>query len=178
MRVMTHAMKLGLAGLLAAGLVGGVGALAANARAAEEQTTSNLVETFAYPRLSEVVDLQQEGIELVSGDGNILLVDCATPYQGDVGYIEVRTSARPVSAPLCFKVRGSKGILVLEVPYVYEIRGDGRTADAGHDIEATVDTAAAPPKVIDVDPNGSTGVGIGDPDDTTDATLLQLKVTG
>jgi hypothetical protein len=171
-------------GLVTAGTIGVVAVAEAHARgpagfaaAADDPATDasgSIVETFEYPNADQV--LATRHVKLTSGDGHILLVDCSTPPVNNVGAIEVHTGAAGVGT-LCFKVHGDTGLLNLEVPSVFEIRGDGRAAGAGHDITATVDTADSDPRQIPINPDSSTPIGIGDPHDNRDTTLLQLKVT-
>jgi hypothetical protein len=134
----------------------------------------SIVETYQYPNSDKI--LAEQKVKLISGDGHILLVSCATPAEGDVGLIKVRTTVSGV-ALICFKVSGTTGLLNLEVPAVFEIRGDGLTSGAGHNITAIVTTDDGPLPPINVNPSGSTGVGIGDPAVDTETMLLQLKVS-
>jgi hypothetical protein len=135
----------------------------------------SIVETFEYPDADQV--LATRHVKVISGDGHILSVDCTTPAEGNIGLIKVNTSTAGVGT-LCFKVYGHQGLLNLEVPAVFEIRGDGLVAGAGHQILATVDTADSDPREIPINSDSSTPIGIGDPRDNRVTTLLQLKVTG
>jgi hypothetical protein len=161
-------------GLATAGTIGAVSLTKAHAGVAAD-APSSIVEDYAYPNPDPT--LEALGVHLISGDGHIMLVTCSTDTENNVGTIDVHTATAGVGT-LCFKVHGTTGLLNLVVPSIFEIRGDGHAPGAGHDITATVDTADAPPRDITVNPDGSTPVGIGDPNDNRDTTLLQLKVTG
>ena len=147
------------------------GSIAVSAIAQAEDAAPEIMEDFQYPGAERIA-----AVKLISGDGNILYVECSTPAEGNLGLIKVRTTTTG-NGLLCFKADGDVGVLNLEVPAVYEIRGDGLAEGAGHNITAIVRTEDGQLPPIEVDPNGSTGVGIGDPDTNTEALLLQLKVT-
>jgi hypothetical protein len=135
------------------------------------------VERFAYPGAAEI--LESLNVRLISGDGHILMADCATTPVNDIGVVRVRTTEQigPNGAGLvCFKVSGPVGRLDLEVPGVYEIRGDGQKANAGHPLTAVVTTEDGPPQSVVVDPSGSTQVGIGIDPNNDPTRLLQLRV--
>jgi hypothetical protein len=140
-------------------------------------TADSIVERFAYPGAQEILDTLN--VRLISGDGHILLADCATPPVDNVGVVRVWTTEQigPGGQGLvCFKVTGPAGRLDLEVPGVYEIRGDGQQPDTGHQLTAVVDTASGPPTPVVVNPSGSTQVGIGANPNNEPTTLLQLRV--
>jgi hypothetical protein len=137
-----------------------------------------IVEPGAYPDAAAVEAAQH--IRLISGDGHILLADCSTPPVNDVGVIKVRTTEEigPDGLGLvCFRAIAPAGLLNLEVPGVYEIRGDGQRSGTGHQMTAKVTTDAGVQTSVTVDPSGSTQVGIGASPDNDPTTLLQLKVT-
>jgi hypothetical protein len=157
-------------------VIGGVSIAEAHAShtnapaAADDQ--SSIVETFEYPDPSQAPD----PVKLISGDGHILYVSCDTAPVGDVGLIHVHTTNTGL-AQVCFQVHGTSGLLNVQVPAVFDIRGDGLVEGAGHHLTATIDTASTDPTTVTVDPDGDTGVGIGDPSNGNEAALLQLKVT-
>lgn len=184
MRLLSHTAILGAVGLATAGTIGAISTVSAHsggqvpqrvaAEAAAAPTSDSIMETFEYPEAAEI--LARDKVKLISGDGHILIAKCETPPEGDLGLIEVRTSATGVSK-VCFKVHGNTGLLNLEVPAVFEIRGDGLRKGAGHNITAIVETEDGKLPPVKVNPSGSTGVGIGDPNIDKEAILLQLKVT-
>lgn len=134
------------------------------------------MEDFKYPGAAAI--LAEQNVELISGDGHIMLADCDTPVTGDVGLIKVWTTepiGQTSAGLICFKALASTGRLDLKVPGVYEIRGDGQTSTSGHNGTATVTTDAGVKTTKDLDPNGSTQFGIGEGGEEP-TTLLQLTV--
>jgi hypothetical protein len=139
----------------------------------------SLVEEGAYPDAAEISSAQH--IELISGDGHILLADCATPPVNNVGVLKVYTTDVIPSnddGVFCFHVTAGTGLLNLRVPAVYEIRGDGQRSGTGHEVTATVTTDSGHVTSVAVDPSGSTQVGVGASTDNDPTTLLQLAVNG
>lgn len=136
------------------------------------------MEDFAYPQAAQI--LAQYNVKLVSGDGGILFADCATPPTGDIGLIKVY-STEAIGAggqgQVCFKVTKPSGHVEMEVPGVYEIRGDGQRSGTGHKTTAIVRTDAGQLPPVTVNPSGSTQVGIGADPGNAPTTLLQLVVT-
>jgi hypothetical protein len=137
---------------------------------AATDVSNSLVETFDYPN----ADQAPAGLTLVSGDGHILWVSCDSVTTGDVQLIHVHTSNL---LEFCFRVLGNSGLLNLRVPDVYDIRGDGYADGAGHNLTATVQATGSEPVTVPIDPNGDTGVGVGDAQSGKPAVLLQLRVT-
>jgi hypothetical protein len=139
----------------------------------------SLVEDGAYPDAAAIkADIN---IELINGDGHMLLADCATPPVNNVSILKVFTTDEigpDGDGVVCFHVTASTGLLNLRVPAVYEIRGDGQRSGSGHDVTATVTTDGGQVTSVAVNPSGSTQVGIGASPDNDPTTLLQLKVTG
>jgi hypothetical protein len=150
------------------------GALAAQAdqqTVADEQ--ASLVEDFSYPGADAI--FAANGLTLVSGDGHILHADCATPPTGNIGLVRIRTTETIGNQGLvCFKVTATTGRLELRVPAVYEIRGDGLVAGAGHKMKADLTTEAGVRSSVVVNPSGNTPVGVGDQPPGPPTTLLQL----
>ncbi|MDP9791508.1 hypothetical protein J2S43_000020 [Catenuloplanes nepalensis] len=139
----------------------------------------SVVEMGAYPGAAAI--LEQFSIRLLRGDGHIVWADCATPPVDNVGVIKVRTT-EPIgpggNGLACFKVTAPTGWLALEVPAVYEIRGDGQRTGTGHPLTAEVTTDDGDHTTVQVNPSGSTQVGIGISPDNEPTTLLRLTVTG
>jgi hypothetical protein len=165
------------AGVIVAG-INIIGGPAAAEPAAD--ASLSIVEDFSYPDAGRI--LTQYNVRLISGDGHIIMVDCATPAQGDIGLLKVRTTDEAIGPDgvgrVCFKILGSTGLLTLEVPGVYEIRGDGQKSGTGHQVTATVKPEDGEQDVVDVDPDGSTQVGQGEDPGNAPTTLLQLVVVG
>lgn len=143
---------------------------------------TSTVEEFAYPGATRILD--ELGVELVSGDGHIVIDEtCGTqPDENGIGLIKVRTTENigviHQGVPtVCFKVLGSTGRLDLMIPAVYEIRGDGYQPGTGHEGTAVIDTASAPPVEVELNPDGYTPVGIGADPENEPTMLLQLRVT-
>ncbi|MGW0828408.1 trypsin-like serine protease [Streptomyces sp. NPDC002845] len=138
------------------------------------------VEDYSYPGAEEI--LATQNVRLISGDGHILLVDCATAPEGDLGLLKVYTTDEQIGADgigrVCFKVTASSGWLNLEVPGVYEIRGDGLRTGTGHEVTAQLRDDEGEQITVDVDPDGSTQVGLGTDPNASPTMLLRLTVTG
>jgi hypothetical protein len=147
---------------------------------AADEAPQPLVEDFRYPGADAI--LAQQNVKLISGDGHIVIADCATPVEGDLGLLKVQTTDETIGSDgigrVCFKILGSTGLLNLEVPGVYEIRGDGQRSGTGHQVTATVKPDDGEKQVVQVDPDGSTPVGQGDDPDSAPTTLLELVVKG
>ncbi|MET7819132.1 hypothetical protein OHQ88_29470 [Micromonospora zamorensis] len=175
MRVLSKAAVVGVVGAAVAATFAGV-ALAANDDSPTDTNGGSIVEDFKYPGAAAI--LAAQNIELISGDGHIVLADCGTPVSNNIGVIKVWTT-EPIGQAsdglVCFKALAATGRLDLKVPGVYEIRGDGQTSTTGHNGTATVTTDAGTRTTKDLDPNGSTQFGIGDGGEEP-TTLLQLTV--
>jgi hypothetical protein len=147
---------------------------------AQEVLGTSAVEDYGYPNAEQI--MAEQNVKLISGDGHILLTDCATPTQGDVGLLKVWTTDDQIGADgvgrICFQVRAPYGFLNLEVPGVYEIRGDGLSTGAGHEVTADLRDDDGKQFKVDVDPDGSTQVGMGADPDAPPTMLLRLTVTG
>jgi hypothetical protein len=172
-QVLTVALGLGAAGLVLAGASMPSGAVA-------DEAPPSTVEDFAYPGAAQI--LAEQNVRLIGGDGHVLLVDCATPPQGDIGLLKVFTTDEEIGADgigrVCFKVTASTGVLSLEVPGVYEIRGDGLRTGTGHEVTAQLRSEEGEEITVACDPDGSTQVGQGADPNAPPTTLLTLTVTG
>ncbi|MEO3891335.1 FG-GAP-like repeat-containing protein [Nonomuraea sp. B5E05] len=130
-----------------------------------------------YPGAAEILEAQN--VRLISGDGHIVLADCATQAEGDIGLLKIWTTDEAIGADgigrVCFKVTASSGVLNLEVPGVYEIRGDGQREGTGHEVTAELRTDDGEELTVDVDPDGSTQVGLGADPEASPTMLLQLR---
>ncbi|WBB52258.1 trypsin-like serine protease [Verrucosispora sp. WMMD573] len=160
---------------VAAALVGI--AVAAGTDVPTENNGGSIVEDFSYPGAGTI--LAEQNIELISGDGHIVLANCAMPPTGDIGLLEVWTTdeiGQGGIGRICFDVLGPVGRLDLRVPAVYEVRGDGRRQGAGHNGTATVTTDDGVVTTKDLDPSGSIQFGIGEGEDREPTTLLQLTI--
>lgn len=130
-----------------------------------------------YPGAAEI--LAEHNVRLISGDGHVLLADCATPPQGDIGLLKIWTTDESIGddgiGRVCFQVTASSGVLNLEVPGVFEIRGDGQREGTGHDVTAELRSDAGEEITVEVDPDGSTPVGLGTDPHASPTMLLQLR---
>jgi hypothetical protein len=138
---------------------------------------ADLVEDYSYPGADAI--LATYGVQLISGDGHVVFADCATAPDGDIGVLQVRTTAAigaDGTGVVCFKVLAAPGTLRLSVPAVFEIRGDGRVQGTGHAIVAQLTTDAGVHSTVNVNPSGSTPVGIGTSSGSAPTTLLELDV--
>lgn len=137
----------------------------------------SLVEDYSYPGASHI--LTEDGVKLISGDGHIIYADCDTPPSDGIDVITVRTVdglGMDHDGLACFTVLGDHGSLTMKIPTVYEIDGDGAQPDAGHGVRADLITPSGKHTTVDVDPHGSTPVGIG-AGGTEPTTLLQLTAS-
>ena len=136
----------------------------------------SLEEDYAYPFANEI--LAQTNIELIRGDGHLLLVDCNKPHSEEIGHIRIQTSDVTVGTDglFCLEMSetASSGYLALEVHQVYEIRNDGRNLGLGHalTVQWEVDNASESGEV----PRGGTlQIGSGADPSSGAATLLELR---
>jgi hypothetical protein len=137
------------------------------------------VEDGAYPGAAAI--LAAHAVRVLAGDGHILYADCAQPPVNNVGVMKVRTTEEigaDGAGLICFKVTGRTGRLDLEVPAVYEIRGDGLRSGMGHSGTADVRTDEGEHTTVTLNPSGSVPVGIGAAPDDEPTTLVRLRITG
>ncbi|MEU9077016.1 trypsin-like serine protease [Kitasatospora sp. NPDC048538] len=118
------------------------------------------VEDFSYPDAAKI--LAERKITLKAGDGHIVLADCGSAPSLVELYARAATPSR-----VCFKVTGQAGYLALQIPGIYDIKGDD------HTIKATLNTAGQA-TTLDVPKNAWAGVGESLGDATT---LLELNAT-
>ncbi|SFQ74930.1 hypothetical protein SAMN05421810_1193 [Amycolatopsis arida] len=143
----------------------------------QSEQQPGIVEDYSYPGAARIHT--EYGVILESGDGHILFADCSTDQGTGVGLVQVRTSegiGKNGQGLICFRVTAPTGYLTLKIPAVYEIRGDGRTSGDGHKLRAELSTDGGNRTVVEVNPNGSTPVGVGTGKDPT--TLLRLEAHG
>lgn len=157
------------------------GVFAADAATADAaDAPSSLVEDYSYPGAAAI--LAAHNVKLISGNGKIVYADCSNPPAGDVTFVYVYTTDLSVNGgdAVCFQVLGVPGVLTMEVPQVFEIRGDGRVAGAGkgHDMTAVVQPEGGSATTVQLDSDGSTPVGIGTDPTAAPTTLLQLTAVG
>lgn len=125
---------------------------------AAEQTT--LEEDFSYPGAE---DYLVSGITLKKGDGNLLIVDCATQH-----YV-IKVESYQGTGEFCFDVRGSNACVTLELSGVFLIW------TANEAIRATV-VVAGEQSVVDLQ-QGYNPVGFGADGSLLGATLTELRLS-
>lgn len=101
------------------------------------------VEDFSYPNAEKI--LAEKNLKLKRGDGNIMLAEC------DSSPDLLQFIARDRD-DFCFRVKGAKGYLSLEVPAVTGVQTKDHTAH----VAMTVDGKT---KSYDVDKNAWKGIG-------------------
>lgn len=147
-----------------------------NAHSADQMPS--VVENYEYPGREQIES--QDKVKLIAGDGNIIYADCTQPPTGPVGLIEVRSTSLEVGKQhdgrVCFRVLGTTGNLTMKLPDVFEIRGDGRQPGTGHKGKADVVSNSGQQKTVELDPDGSMQVGVGNPGGEP-STLLRLEIT-
>ncbi|MFF8770861.1 trypsin-like serine protease [Kitasatospora sp. NPDC015120] len=93
------------------------------ASAAEPTPPPAAVEDFIHPGAAKI--LADRGITLKAGDGHIRLAEC------DSSSNLVRLYSRAATPSLvCFEITGPTGYLALEIPHIYNIKGDDHTVKA------------------------------------------------
>ncbi len=146
----------GVAGLGAAAAVGLIALPASSAfggKAADEP--QSLVEDYAYPGRENIT-----GIELIKGDGRIMMVDCT----GDPELITVESIGRTV---YCFRVNGDTGWLSLRLDRVFLVGAGDQNVEATITANGTDQTVVVPEG--EVRPTGAT--------DPNFAVLLELRAS-
>jgi hypothetical protein len=140
----------------------------------------SIVERGAYPGAADIP--ATANVRLPAGDGHILFADCATPPTGDIGLLKVYTTDETIGPDgigrVCFKVTNPSGWLTLQVPGVYEIRGDGQRTGTGHEVTADLVNEEGEEITVEIDPDGSTQVGQGADPEASPTMLLRLTGTG
>lgn len=122
-----------------------------------------VVEDFNYPGADRI--LVEWGVELMRGDGHIVLVECSS------GSNLLRISARglPRGLEVCFRTTGTDGFLTLEIPLVFGVI----TNDSSNThVELISDQGAAE---YDIPANQVRAVG--ESAGNGDSTLLEIRVT-
>lgn len=153
--------KLFLLGVL--GSVSLFGSVPGGAAVADE-TPPPIEENHDYP-LAEAI-FQQRGIRLIKGDGHILFTDCVA----GADQLKVVSRRWPgAQGEFCFRIRGAKGYLTLEVPEAYLIRGDSHTVAAKVTVDGDTESVTVPK-------NTWVGVGEGSDPDSGPATVVELRV--
>ncbi|MBP2471794.1 hypothetical protein JOF53_000666 [Crossiella equi] len=130
--------------------------LAAVTPAAAADNPPPMEEDYDYPGADRI--LAERGIKLLKGNGVILLTDCVA---GHTNQIVLSSSA--FTSPICFKAGTGAGLLTMDIPEVYSIRGDSHTGSAKA-------TAGGTTSTVTITANRWNPVNNGD-----GATLLELR---
>lgn len=149
-------------------------ALSATSGSAAEQadTPPSIVEDYAYPGAEAI--LAEHGLKLFKGDGHIVF-DSARPYSGSqcpVGLIQVEKhlDVEPYGMYFCFRTIGSKGLLTLEIPGTFGVRGGSETIL----VKAKLPDNTILP-TYEVAPNQPVAIEPGDDGETPQAILVELR---
>ncbi|GGQ27816.1 hypothetical protein [Streptomyces roseolilacinus] len=161
------ALLLAASGLLATSLgavtlTTGAQAVAPSTPSAESAADMPLaLEGYTYPGASRI--LQERGITLKRGDGNITLVPCVQAWN-------IKIESRLDNGGYCFNATAQSGYLTLELPDAWGVWTEN------HPVQATL-TAAGAETVVDVPANHYQPVG-----ETGDiglrSVLVEIRVTG
>lgn len=119
------------------------------------------VEDFEYPGADRI--LAEQGITLKRGDGHIVLTEC-----GATGLLEVLT--RSSVEKICFRTTGNSGYLTLEIPAVFNIRGN----DYSTQVDMTVDGTE---QSYDIVKNTWTPVGESTDEQQRDFALVEIRTS-
>ena len=163
---MKLATRIGVLGVVALAGIGGAAWATGGASAAESGPPA-IEETHDYPLADKI--LAEKGIRLLKGDGHILLVDCASAPASEL--IRVDSTAGGANAGThCFRARGGKGYVTLELPEVFVIK-----AGTAHSIAAKIDDDGVE-KAVAIAKNEWKPIAV-DPSDDKGATLLEIRTT-
>ncbi|WFF00295.1 hypothetical protein [Micromonospora sp. WMMD964] len=167
----TPSWKTTVAGAAAVVLASAAAVVVSQLPSAAEDTPPSIVEDYSYPGAAQV--LAQRGIKLIKGDGHITLVSCgSTPNNPPADLILVQSNdlTLPAGINFCFKATGTTGLLTMEIPQVYFVRGDSTRT-----IAAKVEVKDEPTvvEVEEVIPAEWQPVGVGQ--GRGDATILELR---
>ncbi len=133
----------------------------ATGESATDDTPPPIVEVYDYPGAAQI--LAERNITLLKGDGNILLVDCAS------GGNLIVVQSYKTKGDACFRVSKAPGYVTMQIPETYFIMGDTHTAKATLTAKSTTET-------VDIQPGKWTPVGESLPNHDP-AALLEIRVT-
>lgn len=163
--ISTSAALLAVTGVL----VSGSGSVAAEAA----DPAPSLVEDYVHPGAGQI--LAEHGLKVFKGDGHIVFVTSRAlgEEQCAAGQIQVEKwlEAAPYGVYYCFRTIGSQGVLTLEVPGTFLLRGGSVPIQAKADLPDGQ-------KTYQIAPNGFVAIDPGDADQVPQAVLVELKITG
>ncbi|MFI6273155.1 hypothetical protein [Micromonospora zamorensis] len=169
--VQISSWKTAIAGGAAVVLASAAAVIVSQLPSAAEDTPPSIVEDYAYPGAAQV--LAQRGVKLIKGDGHIVLTDCGSSPNNppeDLILVQSNDLTLPGGVNFCFKASGTSGLLTMEIPKVYFVRGDV-TRTLAAKVEVKDD-----PTVVEVEevlPEEWQPVGVGQ--DRGEATILELR---
>ncbi|GCB46512.1 hypothetical protein [Streptomyces sp. NL15-2K] len=167
---MRHALGVAAAAALAwlvvtAGTSGTPASSGASAEAVApiaDEAPGYAVEDFKYPQADKI--LAEQGITLKRGDGHIILATCGS----ETGLLEIWT--RSSVDRVCFRVTGNSGYLTLEIPAVFNVRGNDYTTQ----VDMTVDGEK---KSYDIAENTWTPVGESTDEQGRQFALVEIRTS-
>ncbi|WP_394939542.1 hypothetical protein [Psychromicrobium sp. YIM B11713] len=121
------------------------------------------VENYIHPNADQIA--AQTNILLKEGNGSIIYAQCRSLNDGPK-QIRVETNLRP-NLPVCFDISAPTGWLKMEIPGSFGVRA------ATKDLTITTSEAGDAPEQQVIPANGRLGI---DPSDSTEVTLLELRV--
>lgn len=134
-------------------------------------TMPNLAEHFTYPGAAAI--LAEHDLKVFKGDGHILFTQAFSGSNGQCTAGEVQVEklmdVDPFNVTYCFKTIGSTGVLTLEVPGTFGIRG------GSNPIKATADLPDGD-KTYTINPNKFVPIDPGSEDDLPKAILVELRI--
>jgi hypothetical protein len=159
------------AGVAVLAAVGGVVAITATSGSAADAPGS-LVEDFSYPDAAGI--LAQHGLKLFKGDGGIMFDSAHTfdESQCATGLIQVEKTldVSPYGMYYCFRTIGSKGVLTLEIPGTFGVRGGSEAIQ----VKAKLPDGTVLP-TYDVPANQPVAIEPGDGSELPQAILVEIR---
>ncbi|WP_433553507.1 hypothetical protein ACQP08_09845 [Micromonospora zamorensis] len=163
-----------LVGVTVLATVTAVVAVNATSGSAAEQADapSSIVEDFTYPGAEAI--LAQHGLKLFKGDGHIVFESARLfgESQCPTGLIQVEKhlDAEPYGVWYCFRMIGPKGLLTLEIPGTFGVRGGSETIQ----VKAKLPDNTVLP-TYEVPPNQPIAIEPGGDDETPQAILVEIR---
>jgi hypothetical protein len=136
---------------------GGSAAMAAD----DADAPSSIVEDYSYPNRDQI--LAEQGIKLTSGDGHILLVDCAAA--GD----KIRVETYEHADDVCFQLSGAHGYLSLEIGRTVFIYSENKPVVAT--VQLAGEAEPSDPQTV----TANTWTTFGEAANLPPATLLEIR---
>ncbi|MEV6165607.1 hypothetical protein AB0L71_27580 [Streptomyces sp. NPDC052052] len=143
---------------------------AAASAAADENTPPSAVEDFANPDAANV--LATKYIEIIKGDGHILLTDCADTAPHIKAQVVLTPADQEAGEPNadCFQASAKTGYLTMEVPRVFAIETADHPASADLSANGTTQTVDGAKDTLESVGEGTVG--------GARSVLMEIRVTG